>query len=77
MPNNCFLQKNNYWVSQEAAMGSNIGDAPFNSISLISFYYALDYALCQLQIIQIPKKVVRVSLSNPMQLMKTPLTSSG
>ena len=32
-------------MSKEAAMGSDIGDAPFNSISLFIFYYATDYAL--------------------------------
>jgi hypothetical protein len=32
----------NYLVGKEAAMGRDIGDAPFNSISLFIFYYAID-----------------------------------
>jgi hypothetical protein len=34
-----------YCPNKEAAIGSYSGDAPFDSITLFIFYYALDYAL--------------------------------
>jgi hypothetical protein len=34
-----------FLVGEEAAMLNFIGDAPFNTISLFIFYYALDYVL--------------------------------